>query len=57
MHLYAVLRFANQIEDAGNDWPDTDEIGRDGWRYQLRTTMAAAIEALIEAQSAKAVQP
>jgi hypothetical protein len=25
----AVLRFANEIEDAGLEWPDTDEIGPD----------------------------
>jgi hypothetical protein len=51
----AVLRFANEIEDAGNEWPDTDTIGPDGWHYQLRATMAAAIEALIKAQAGKAV--
>jgi hypothetical protein len=49
----AVLRFANEIEDAGMEWPDTDVIGPDGWHYQLRATMAAAIEAL----TGKAVQP
>jgi hypothetical protein len=48
----AVLRFANEIEDAGLEWPHTDTIGPDGWHYQLRATMAAAIEALI----GKAVQ-
>jgi hypothetical protein len=52
----AVLRFANEAEDAGNEWPDTDTIGPDGWHYQLRATMAAAVEALIEAQAGKAVQ-
>jgi hypothetical protein len=52
----AVLRFANQIEDEGNEWPDTDTIGREGWHYQLRATMAAALEALLKAQGAKAVQ-
>jgi hypothetical protein len=51
----AVLRFANQIEDGGMEWPDTDTIGPDGWHYQLRATMAAAIEALIEARAGKAV--
>jgi hypothetical protein len=40
----AVLRFANEIEDAGGDWPETDTIGPDGWHYQLRATMAAAVE-------------
>jgi hypothetical protein len=34
----AVLRFANEIEDAGGEWPDTDTIGRDGWQYQLRAS-------------------
>jgi hypothetical protein len=48
----AVLRFANEIEDAGLEWPGTDTIGPDGWHYQLRATMAAAIEAL----AGKAVQ-
>jgi hypothetical protein len=52
----AVLRFANEIEDAGLEWPDTDAIGPDGWHYQLRASMAAAIEALIKAQAGKAVQ-
>ena len=26
----AVLRFANQIEDEGGEWPGTDTIGREG---------------------------
>jgi hypothetical protein len=45
----AVLRFANEIEDGSMEWPNTDAIGPDGWHYQLRATMAAAIEALIKA--------
>ena len=50
--IAAVLRFANQIEDVGMEWPHTDTIGPDGWHYQLRATMAAALEALIrKAQS------
>jgi hypothetical protein len=53
----AVLRFANGIEDAGGEWSDTDTIGRDGWHYQLRATMAASIEALMKAQAGKAVLP
>jgi hypothetical protein len=52
----AVLRFANEHEDAGGEWPNTDAIGADGWHYQLRATMAAAIEALIKAPAGKAVQ-
>jgi hypothetical protein len=51
----AVLRFANQIEDAGLEWPDTDTIGAEGWHYQLRATMAAAIESIITAHAGKAV--
>jgi hypothetical protein len=43
----AVLRFGNAIEDGGMEWPATDTIGPDGWHYQLRATMAAAIEAII----------
>jgi hypothetical protein len=52
----AVLRFANEIEDGGMEWPATDTIGREGWHYQLRATMAEAIEALIKAQGEKAVR-
>jgi hypothetical protein len=52
----AVLRFTNEHEDAGGEWPDTDAIGPEGWHYQLRATMAAALEALLKAQGAKAVQ-
>jgi hypothetical protein len=52
----AVLRFANEIEDGGMEWPNTDAIGREGWHYQLRATMAAAVEALIKAPAGKAVQ-
>ena len=51
-----MLRFANEIEDAGLEWPHTDTIGPDGWHYLLRATMAAAIQALIKAQAGKAVQ-
>jgi hypothetical protein len=51
----AVLRFANEIEDGGMEWPATDAVGPEGWHYQLRATMAAAIEALIKAQAGKAV--
>jgi hypothetical protein len=42
----AVLRFANEIEDGGMEWPNTDRVGAEGWHYQLRATMAAAIEAI-----------
>jgi hypothetical protein len=51
----AVLRFANEIEDGGMEWPNTDAIGREGWHYQLRATMTAAIEALINVPAGKAV--
>jgi hypothetical protein len=51
----AVLRFANEIEDGGMEWPDTDAIGPEGWHYQLRATMATALEALLKAQAGKAV--
>lgn len=43
----AVLRFANQLEDEGEEWPDTDAIGPEGWHYQLRKTMADALEAIM----------
>jgi hypothetical protein len=52
----AVLRFVNEIEDGGMEWPDTDTVGREGWHYRLRATMAAAIEVLIKAPAGKAVQ-
>ena len=42
-----MLRLANLIEDEGCEWPLTDTIGPDGWHYQLRATMAGAIEAII----------
>ena len=44
----AVLRFANQIEDDGLEWPDTDMVGAEGWHYALRSTMAEAIETILE---------
>ena len=47
----AVLRFANEIEDGGMEWPNTDTIGPEGWHYQLRASMAAAIEAITRVQS------
>jgi hypothetical protein len=47
----AILRFANQHEDEGFEWPDTDRVGREGWHYHLRATMAAAIEAIIRQQA------
>lgn len=43
----AVLQFANHIEDIGMEWPGTDTIGAEGWHYQLRASMAAAIETII----------
>jgi hypothetical protein len=43
----ALLRFVNEIEDDGLEWPDTDTIGPEGWHYQLRATLAAALEAMI----------
>jgi hypothetical protein len=46
--IAAVLRFANEVEDAGLEWPNLDTIGPDSWHYQLRATMAAAVEALIK---------
>jgi hypothetical protein len=52
----AVLRFANQIEDEGGEWPGTDTIGAEGWHYQLRATVAQAIEVLINTGSSRAVQ-
>jgi hypothetical protein len=43
--IAAVLQYVNEWEDAGEEWPDTDTIGSDGWHYQLRQTIAAALEA------------
>jgi hypothetical protein len=48
----AVLRFANEIEDGGMEWPDTDTVGAEGWHYQLRATMAAAIETIVRQMGA-----
>jgi hypothetical protein len=48
----AVLRFANKIEDGGMEWPGTDTVGPEGWHYQLRSTMAAAIEKIIRQMGA-----
>ena len=49
----AVLRFANEVEDVGLEWPETDTIGSEGWHYQLRATMAAAVEALLAGKAAQ----
>ncbi|WLA62361.1 hypothetical protein [Bradyrhizobium diazoefficiens] len=43
----ALLRYANECEDQGEEWPDTDTIGPDGWHYQLRQTAARALEGLL----------
>ena len=43
----AVLRYANDFEDLGEEWPDTDAIGSDGWHYQIRQTAARALETLL----------
>lgn len=43
----ALLRYANEVEDQGEQWPDTDTIGADGWHYQMRQTAARALEALL----------
>ena len=48
-----MLRLANLIEDEGCEWPDTDAIGPDGWHYELRATMAAAIEAIIRQKAVR----
>jgi hypothetical protein len=36
------------------EWPSTDTVGAEGWHYQLRASMAVALEALLKA--GKAVQ-
>jgi hypothetical protein len=41
-----VLRFANEIEDGGMEWPATDTVGSERWHNQLRATMAAVIETI-----------
>ncbi len=48
--IVAVLRFINAIDAEGN-WPLDAELDR-----QLRATMAAAVEALLNAQAGKAVR-
>jgi hypothetical protein len=45
--VMAVLRYVNEWEDAGEEWPGTDTIGADGWHYQLRQTLAKALGAMI----------
>lgn len=40
--IAAVLQYANEVEDEGDEWPDTDATGSDGWHYQLRQAMAVA---------------
>ncbi len=48
----AVLRFANEIEDGGMEWPDTKAVGSEGWHYQPQATMAQTIETIIRRGSA-----
>jgi hypothetical protein len=48
----AVLRFANEIEDGGMEWPATDTVGSEGWHYQLRATMAAAVDTIVRQMGA-----
>jgi hypothetical protein len=43
----AVLRYANEFEDGGEEWPHTDTIGADGWHYQLRQSAARALETIL----------
>jgi len=43
----AMLRYANEFEDSGSEWPGTDTIGREGWHYQLRQSAARALEGLL----------
>ncbi|MCP1848919.1 MULTISPECIES: hypothetical protein [unclassified Bradyrhizobium] len=38
----AVLEYVKQYEDKGEEWPNSDCIGREGWHYQLRQIMATA---------------
>jgi hypothetical protein len=46
--IAAVPRYANELdEDIGEEWPDTDTVGSDGWHYQLRQTAARALETLL----------
>jgi len=40
----AVLRYVNEFEGDGEEWPDTGEIGYESWHYQLRLTLAAALD-------------
>lgn len=42
----AARRFANQLEDEGLEWPNTNTIGGEGRHYQLRASMAEAVERL-----------
>jgi hypothetical protein len=51
----AVLRLANEIED-GNEWPDTDTVGRNGWHYRLRCDHGGRARGFDQAQPEKAVR-
>jgi hypothetical protein len=42
----AVLSYANEFEDLGDEWPSTDDIGPEGWHYQLRQSTLRALQAL-----------
>jgi hypothetical protein len=45
--IAALLRYANECEDQGEEWPSTDTLGPDGWHYRLRQTAARALEGLL----------
>jgi hypothetical protein len=49
----AVLRFVNEVEDGGMEWPNTDTVGAEGWHYQLRASMAQAVEAIIAGKAVR----
>jgi hypothetical protein len=42
--VVAVLRYANEFEDVGEEWPYTDMIGNEGWHYQLRRSVALGLD-------------
>ena len=48
----ALLRYANEVEDQGEEWPDTDTIGSEGWHYQLRQSAARALKTLQSEETA-----
>jgi Protein of unknown function (DUF3551) len=46
-----LLKLANEIEDEGCEWLDTNTIGAEGCHHQLEKTIAEAVESILAANS------